>query len=148
MNKFFATGRAVADTEKKDIGTTIVANYRLAIPRRRYKGNQESDFIDCKCFGKQAEFAEKYIKKGTKILIEGSLQIDTYEKDGRKVYRPVIIVENHEFCESKKSGAAQPASASEAIPAEDDAPLTAEPDSFDSSTGFMDVGADEELPFI
>ena len=82
-----------------------VAKFSLAVDRRfkNSNGEQEADFFNCTAFCKQAEFAEKYLKKGTKILIEGRLQNDNYtNKDGQKVTATGIVLDNLEFCESKK----------------------------------------------
>lgn len=63
--------------------------------------------------GKTGEFAEKYLRKGMKIAIEGRIQTGSYEKDSVKHYTTDIIVDRHEFCESKRSadsgGYAEPA---------------------------------------
>jgi single-strand DNA-binding protein len=73
---------------------------------RRFKreGQPDADFFDCVAFGRQAEFAEKYLHQGTKMVIQGRLQNDNYtDKDGRTVYRNQIVIENQEFAESKTS---------------------------------------------
>lgn len=101
MNKCVLCGRVCKDPEVRS-GDTMVAKYSLAVDRK-YSKDKETDFINCVCFGKTAEFAEKYLKKGTKILIVGRIQTGSYEKDGRKVYTTDIVVEEHEFCESKNS---------------------------------------------
>lgn len=76
-----------------------ISRYTLAVDRR---GGKDADFISCVCFGKTADFAQKYLSKGTKIAIEGRIQTGSYEKDGRKVYTTDVVVENHYFCESKR----------------------------------------------
>lgn len=76
-----------------------IARYTLAIDRNK---NGETDFIRCVCFGKQGEFAEKYLKKGMKMAVEGRIQTGSYtDKDGKKVYTTDVVIEGHEFCESK-----------------------------------------------
>lgn len=68
------------------------------------EGEAAADFISCVAFGKIAEVAEKYLHKGTKIIIAGRLQTGSYtDRDGRKVYTTEVIVEDQEFAESKKS---------------------------------------------
>lgn len=108
MNRFCGIGRLTREPEIRYATgekQTAVARYTLAIDRRfKKEGEQNADFINCVAFGKQGEFAEKYLHKGMKIAIEGRLQTGSYEKDGRKVYTTDIVVENHEFCESKKFG--------------------------------------------
>ena len=82
-----------------------IARYTLAIDRKfKKEGEQSADFISCVAMGKNGEFAEKYLKQGTKIAIEGRIQTGSYtNKDGNKVYTTDVIVEGHEFCESKSS---------------------------------------------
>ena len=100
MNKWIGCGRLTRDPEMRDANGTMVARYSLAIDRKGKK--EETDYINCVCFGKTAEFAEKYLKKGTKILIVGRIQTGSYtNKDGQKVYTTDIVVEEHEFVESK-----------------------------------------------
>ena len=92
-----------------------VASYRLAVDRPfKSDGQPEADFINCVAWGKSGEFCQKYLHKGMKIALEGRIQTRTYDdKDGKKVYVTEVIVEHHEFCESKRSadsgGYAEPA---------------------------------------
>ena len=120
MNKVFITGRLTRDPEVRYGGSNndlAIARYSLAVDRR-YKrdGEQSADFVPCVCFGKSAQFAEKYLKKGTKIAVVGSLRSGSYEKDGRKVFTLEVIAEEHEFCESRQGGnSAKPADGFESI---------------------------------
>ncbi len=101
-NKVFLCGRATRDTEVKG-GETKVGRYTLAVDRKYTKGEEkQTDFINCVCFGKSAEFAEKYVKKGIKLIVIGRIQTGSYtNKDGQKVYTTDVIVEEQEFAESK-----------------------------------------------
>lgn len=102
LNKFLGCGRLTKDPEMRDAGEMRVAKYTLAIDRKGKK--EETDFLNCVCFGKTAEFAEKYLHKGMKIIIVGRVQTGSYtNKDGIKVYTTDIVVEEHEFVESKNS---------------------------------------------
>ena len=102
MNKWIGCGRLTRDPDMKSSGDTTVAKYTLAIDRKYSKSDdKQTDFISCVCFGKTAEFAEKYLHKGMKIIVVGRIQTGSYEKDGKKVYTTDIVVEEHEFCESK-----------------------------------------------
>jgi len=137
MNKVILIGRLVADPEvrySQGENSICIARYRLAIDRRHKKdGEAEADFIPCVALGKQGEFAEKYLRKGLKIAVTGRIQTGNYtNKDGQKVYTTDVIVEEHEFCESKGTSAQNNAPASQA-----------------DSDGFMQIpdGIDEELPF-
>ena len=103
MNKVILMGRLTRDPEMRGDGTSLVARYTLAVDRRfKKEGQAETDFINCVCFGKSAEFAEKYLKKGTKIVVTGRIQTGSYtDKDNKKVYTTDVIVEEQEFAESK-----------------------------------------------
>ena len=113
MNKVLLIGRMVADPEVRYTQgekPVCIARYRLAVDRKYKKeGEQSADFINCVAFGKNGEFAEKYLNKGMKIAIEGRIQTGSYtDKDGKKVYTTDIVVEGHEFCESKREESAEP----------------------------------------
>jgi single-strand DNA-binding protein len=108
MNKIILSGRLVRDPEVRySQGATpmAVAKFTLAVDRKFKKdGEQSADFINCTAFGKTAEVIEKYVRQGTKIIVEGRWQTGSYtNKDGNKVYTNDCMVENIEFCESKSS---------------------------------------------
>ena len=109
MNKVILMGRLTRDPEvrySQGDNATAVARYTLAVDRRFNRNNDEqtADFINCVAFGKSGEFAEKYLHKGTKIAITGRIQTGSYtNKDGVKVYTTDVVVEDHEFAESKNS---------------------------------------------
>ena len=157
MNTVIMMGRLTRDPEIRystGESATAIAHYRLAVDRRfKRDGQPEADFFDCVAFGRQAEFAEKYLHQGTKIVIQGRLQNDNYQdKDGRTVYRNQIVIENQEFAESKSvsqaNSAAYRASADPAASAaRPKAKTAAAPE--DPGDGFMNIpdSIDEELPF-
>lgn len=101
MNRIILMGRLTADPDIRECNNgTLVANYSLAV--NRY-GTEDTDFFRCSAFNKGAEFAEKYLHKGMKIAIEGSVQLGSYtDKEGTKVNTCNVIVNSHEFCESKR----------------------------------------------
>ena len=146
MNKVILMGRLTRDPEvrySQGDNATAVARYTLAVDRRFNRNNDEqtADFINCVAFGKSGEFAEKYLHKGTKIAITGRIQTGSYtNKDGVKVYTTDVVVEDHEFAESKNSAGS--ADNSGFAPAGRPAPAAA-------GDGFMNIpeGIDEELPF-
>lgn len=111
MNKVILTGRLTKDPEvrySQGENATCVARYTLASDRKYSKADdKQTDFINCVAFGKSGEFAEKYLKKGTKILVTGRIQTGSYEKDGKKIYTTDVVIEEHEFCESKGSNDVQ-----------------------------------------
>ena len=84
-------------------GQLAFGNYTIAVDRPSKKEEKETDFIRCKVVGKTAEFAEKYLRKGMKIAIEGRLQVDNYtDQNGNKRSTTYVQVNSHEFCESKQ----------------------------------------------
>lgn len=139
MNKVILIGRLVADPDTRQTQAGgLVSRYRLAVDRQRGKdGQREADFINCVAFGKSAEFASKYLSKGTKIAIEGRILTGSYEKDGVKHYTTDIVAERHEFCESLAA-----ASPSVQPPAQT---ALAVPES--SNDDFMPIDDNEDLPF-
>ena len=122
-----------------------IARYTLAVDRRFSRNNggdngQTADFISCVAFGRSGEFAEKYLRKGTKIAVTGRIQTGSYtNKDGQTVYTTEVVVEDQEFAESKNSNSGLDGGyAGNSRPAPSGA-----------GDGFMNIpdGIDEELPF-
>lgn len=111
MNTIIFMGRLCDDPEIRYISgenATCVANFRLAVDKRfKNKNNPDAptaDFFRITAFGKQGEFVEKYLHKGTKIVMSGRIENNNYtDSNGNKVFRDQIIAENIEFAESKKS---------------------------------------------
>lgn len=101
MNKVIEIGRLTKKPTYSMSSTgTAIARYTLAVDTTKDK----TDFIPCICFGQSADFADKYLDKGTKIAIEGRIQSGSYDgKDGNKVYTLDVVVERHYFCESKSN---------------------------------------------
>ena len=155
MNKVILMGRLTRDPDVRysagDSGTTV-ARYTLAVDRRfRRDGDQTADFISCVTFGRSAEFAEKYLHQGTRVVVTGRIQTGSYTgRDGNKVYTTDVVVEDQEFAESKAAGESARASYAErpreSAPAREAAPAAQDQTSAD---GFMNIpdGIDEELPF-
>lgn len=145
MNKVILMGRLTRDPEvrySQGEQSTAVARYTLAVDRRFRRDNdqQTADFIGCVAFGRQGEFAEKYLRKGTKIAITGRIQTGSYtNRDGQKVYTTDVVVEEQEFAESKSASDNNGGFA----PIDRPSPNVAVGD------GFMNIpdGIDEELPF-
>ena len=102
MNKVILMGRLTKDPDVRTSGNNTVGRYTLAVDRK-FSKEKETDFINCVCFGKAAEFTEKYLKKGMKIAIVGRIQTGSYEKDGQKIYTTDVIIEEQDFAESKGS---------------------------------------------
>ena len=146
MNKVILMGRLTRDPEvrySQGESASEVARYSLAVDRRfRRDGEQNADFINCVAFGRAAEFAEKYLRQGTKIAITGRIQTGSYtNRDGVKVYTTDVVVEEQEFAESKSASGASNGGSFGASPMPSP--------SVDIGDGFMNIpdGIDEELPF-
>jgi single-strand DNA-binding protein len=109
MNKVILMGRLTRDPNisySSGERQTTVARYTLAVDRRRRSdaGEQTADFISCVAFDRAAEFAEKYLHQGTKLVVTGRIQTGSYtNKDGQKVYTTDVVVEEQEFAESKNA---------------------------------------------
>lgn len=105
MNKVILMGRLTRDPEisSSTSGTTF-ARFSIAVDRKfSREGEPDADFFNCSAFGKNAEFIERNIHKGTKILVSGKLQNNNYtNKEGQKIYDVRVVVEDVEFGESKK----------------------------------------------
>lgn len=143
MNKVELMGRLTRDPDvrwSQGQDQRCTARYTLAVNRRvkAQDGTVPADFIPCVAFGKAGEFAEKYLKKGTKIAVIGRIQTGSYtNKDGQKIYTTDVVIEEQEFAEAKRQ--------------QDD------PGQQDAGTGQQDIpedwnmnlpeGTEEELPF-
>lgn len=113
MNKVILVGRLTKDTEIRNADSDKkVARSTIAV-NRSFKNDgdkQQADFINLVAFKQQADFFEKFGKKGIKFIIIGRIQTGSYEKDGTRVYTTDVIVENVEFAESKNASSYENAS--------------------------------------
>ena len=140
MNKVILMGRLTAEPNVTRTNSNYtIAKFNVAVSRKyQSDGEQQTDFIPCTAFNRTAEFAEKYIHKGTKVVIEGRWQTGNYtDKNGNKVYTNDCIVEGMEFAESKKAAeqpTQQPQNARQTTP-------------IPNTNGFVDTLQDESLPF-
>ncbi|MCR5784589.1 MAG: single-stranded DNA-binding protein [Eubacterium sp.] len=150
MNRVTLIGRLTRDPDVRySQGETplAIARYTLAVDRRFKRSNgdgneQSADFISCVAFGRQGEFAEKYLRQGTKIAVNGRIQTGSYtNKEGQKVYTTEVVIEDHEFVESKGASGGNTASYDR-----QDTPAP----SASAGEGFMNIpeGLEEELPFV
>ena len=149
MNKVIMMGRLTRDPEIRygqGANGTVVGRFSIAVDRRfKREGEPDADFFDCTTFGKQAEFVEKYLKKGTKIVLEGSVQNNNYtNKDGQKVYGTRIVVDSVEFAESKAASENSGYTGGQSSYSSQPAPAPS-----GAQDGFMDIPSEieEELPF-
>ena len=141
MNCVLMSGCLTKDCETRyssNENNTAVSRFTLAVKRKfPREGEPDADFFNCVIFGKSAEFADKYYKKGTKLNVRGRLRNGSYiNKEGRKIYYAELVVEESEFAEKK--AIEKPASTSDHTSGSDT-----------SSEGFMNIpdGIDEEFPF-
>lgn len=151
MNKTILMGRLTRNPDvrySQGEKSTCVARYTLAVNRRfRKEGEADADFINCVAFGRQGEFAEKYLKQGTKIVIAGRIQTGNYtNRDGVKVYTTDVVVEEQDFAESKAAASGQGTGQKPVEPK----PTAVNQPPVDAGEGFMTIpeGIEEELLFI
>ncbi len=142
-------GRLTRDPEirySQGSNPLTIARFSIAVDRRfKRDGEPDADFFNCTCFGKQAEFVERYLKQGTKILLLGRVQNDNYtNRDGQKVYSVQIIVEEIEFAESKNAAARN----GNAVTPSGDMPDMPQP-SGAAGSDFMSIddSIEDDLPF-
>ena len=145
MNRVILMGRLTRDPNisySQSGDNMAIARFTLAVDRRgrRQDGadQQTADFIGCVAFGRQAEFAEKYLRQGTKVAVTGRIQTGSYtNKDGQKVYTTDVVLDDIEFAESKTSQN------------DSDYQAPSRPAPSAAGDGFMNIpdGIDEELPF-
>ena len=147
MNKVILCGRLTRDPDVRYLqgkSATAIARYTLAVDRRFVRRDQQdaqtADFIGIVAFGKAGEFAEKYFRKGTKVIVTGRIQTGSYtNRDGQKVYTTDVVAEDQEFAESMNSSAGNGASYN---PMSSYVPPAPENDFMN-----MPVGMDDGLPF-
>lgn len=145
MNKVILIGRLTRDPEvrySQSDEPMAIARYTLAVNRKKdSEGNAAADFIQCVAFGKNGEFAEKYLKKGTKILVIGRIQTGSYQnKDNQTIYTTDVIVEEHEFVEGKKDNSGRDEYYDN---------MAADNNTKSAAEGFMPIpdGIADEMPF-
>ena len=152
MNKVSLIGRLTRDPEvrySQGASQTAVARFSIAVDRRfKRDGEPDADFFNCTAFGKQAEFIERYLRKGVKIVVCGRIQNDNYtNKDGQMVYSVRVMVDEIEFAESKNASAGNGDGGYNGggyMGGNNSAPAPS-----GAGDGFMNIpdGIDEELPF-
>ena len=148
MNKVILMGRLTRDPDVKYTAgdnPIAIARYTLAVDRRFKRENEATaDFISCVAFGKAAEFSEKYLRQGIRIVVSGRIQTGSYtNRDGNKVYTTDVVVEEQEFAESKNNAAGNSNAQGNTAAGQPIGNTTVDAD------GFMNIpdGIDEELPF-
>jgi single-strand DNA-binding protein len=101
-NKIVLVGRLTRDPEHKFAASgTAITTFSLAVDRDYPKDSNEADFIRIVAFGKTAEFVAQYLTKGRLVLVEGSLRINKWEKDGEKKQNAEVNASRVCFMETK-----------------------------------------------
>ncbi len=150
MNKVILMGRLTRDPEvrySQGANQTAVARFSVAVDRRfKREGEPDADFFNCTAFGKQAEFIERYMRKGVKVVLSGRIQNDNYtNKEGQMVYSVRVMVDEVEFAESKNASSGNSDGGFQGgYNGGNNAPAPS-----GAGDGFMNIpdGIDEELPF-
>ena len=163
MNRVILMGRLTRDPEvrySQGERQMAIARYTLAVDRRgrRSQGGegdqQTADFIPCVAFDRAAEFAEKYLKQGTKMIVRGRIQTGSYtNRDGQRVYTTEVIIEDQEFAESRNTSSQGDNSFSQSFRQNEERPRDNQSfsqNTADAGDGFMNIPdgvSDEGLPF-
>lgn len=131
MNKYICSGRIGKPISFSKSGKMAFTTIAVEDNNKDAEGNKTTSWINLKFLGeKQAQFADKYLQKGTKIIVEGSLDVKTNKTDNGYETNVYVIVEKWEFAESKGSSAVS--------------------EKKSDGDGFMDIptGVADELPFM
>ena len=142
MNKAILIGNLANDPESRTTSSGIAqCTFRLAVQRRfaNQQGVREADFLTIVCWRQTADFCSRYLSKGRRVAVEGSIQTRSYDaQDGTKRYVTEIVAENVEFLSSRDEGSNGGFTPAAPAPA----PRQAAP----AAGGFTEVD-DDELPF-
>jgi len=109
MNKAILIGRLTKDPEirySQSAEPLAIARYTLAVNRKfKREGEPDADFVGCVAFGKSAEHAEKFYKKGMQIAVVGRIQVRSYDdpQSGQRRWSTEVVVEESEFTESRSA---------------------------------------------
>lgn len=145
MNKVILMGRLTRDPEirySQGERQMAIARYTLAVDRRGKKESgqdAQADFVRCVAFDRAAEFADKFLRQGQRVLIEGRIQTGSYQdRDGKTIYTTDVVVEQQEFADSKNDRSSGYQTQSKPQPA---------PVGYDGFMHIPDGVDDEGLPF-
>ena len=144
MNKAILIGNLARDPESRTTPSGVSCTTFTVACNRRFvnqQGVREADFINCVAWRQNADFVARYLTKGSKVAVEGSIQTRSYDaQDGTKRYVTEIVADNVEFLSSREDGGSRQGNYAPAAPAP--APRSAAP----ASSDFTEVD-DDELPF-
>ena len=111
LNKVLLIGRLTRDPELRSTsGGSSVASFGLAVNRSytRRDSNEkveETCFVDIEAWGRTADTISRYMRKGRQIFIEGRLKFDSWERDGQRRTKLLVVAENFQFLDSQSDGA-------------------------------------------
>lgn len=117
VNKVILIGNLGQNPEGKDLNGVQLATFSVATTYRGKNGDV-TEWTSVKCFGRTAEIAVQYLRKGSPVYVEGRLSTSKWEKDGAKFQRTEVVCERLQFLGSKPSGDAP----AETAPAQNAAP--------------------------
>ena len=155
FNRVVLLGNVTRDPELRYISNgTAVTDVGLAVNDRRKDGKtgewiEETTFVDVTLWGRTAEIAGEYVTKGSPLLIEGRLKLDTWEKDGKKNSKLRVVGERMQLLGSRgdgsRGGKPRVAAGRGAAPADD---------SYSQASDFSDDGpsgagspSEDDIPF-
>ena len=142
MNKAILIGNLASDPETRTTQSGIAqCSFRLAVQRRfaNQQGVREADFLQIVCWRQTAELCARYLSKGRKVAVEGSIQTRSYDaQDGTKRYVTEVVADEVEFLGSREDGGMNRS--------RNEVPMPPEPSANANIGGFTEVD-DDELPF-
>ena len=152
MNKVILLGRLTRDPEvrySQSAEPMAIARYTIAVNRRfKREGEPDADFINCVAFGKSAEFAERYFKKGMRVSVVGNIRVSSWDdQSGQKRWSTDVVIEEQHFADGKGSSGESPSSRpldTYMPPVQDMNSGSAEPPGFTAITESLE---DDDLPF-
>lgn len=153
LNKVMLLGNLGADPELKvTSGGQAVLKMRLAVSEsyldKSGTKQERTEWVSISLWGKRGEALSKFLTKGERIFVEGSLRTSSYEKDGEKRYRTEVNATNAILCGRKRDGAADPAD--DSPPRETRsraAPAQAQSEPADDFGGDYSGADDDSIPF-
>ncbi len=114
INRVIITGNMTRDMELRQTASGMaVGQFGVAVNNRRKNSRtgeweDEPCFIDCTMFGQRAQAIAQYLKKGTKVAIEGKLHYSSWERDGQKRSKLEVFVDEIEFMSRGEASSHQP----------------------------------------
>lgn len=156
MNKVILIGRLARDPEMRTTTSGVsITRFTVAVSRpMASQGQQQTDFINCIAWRRQAENIAKYCTKGSQVAVEGRIQTGSYDgQDGQKRYTTDIVADTVTFLGSRTSNALESSgSQNNFVPSMPDFEAQPMPTTDVSEDPFKDFGeeialSDDDLPF-